>query len=71
VPPDLQTANAAALAALPRLVAAASAREWDNEFLSCALAAVAAAKGSTDVAEAVLELTPAVAADVMEWQESR
>jgi hypothetical protein len=35
------------------------------------LAAVAAAKGSTDVAEAVLELTAAVAADFMEWQESR
>jgi hypothetical protein len=30
-----------------------------------------AAKGSTDVAEAVLELTAAVAADFMEWQESR
>jgi hypothetical protein len=71
VPPDLQADYAAALAVLPGLVAAASARDWDEEFLSCALAALAAVKGSADVAEAVLALTPEVAAEFLEWQENR
>jgi hypothetical protein len=61
----------AALAALPGLVAAASGRDWDDEFLTCALAAVAAAKGAAGVAEAVLEMTPDVAAEFIEWPNDR
>ena len=71
VPPDLQADYGAALAALPGLVAAASVRDWDEEFLSCALAALAATKGSADVAEAVLALTPKVAAEFLEWRGDR
>jgi hypothetical protein len=57
VPPDLRDAYAAALAALPRLVAAAAVRAWDDEFLACALAA--------------LELTPEVAEEFLAWLDDR
>jgi hypothetical protein len=67
IPEDLRGAYSAALAALPDLVAQASARKWDGGFLACALSAVAAAKGFGKVAEAVLELTPDVADEFMEW----
>lgn len=58
-------------AALPGLVAQAANREWDSGFLACALSAVAAAKGFGNVAEAVLEMTPDVADEFMEWFYSR
>lgn len=67
VPPDLRPAYDAALAALPRLVAAAASRVWDDEFLACALGALAAAKGSASVAEVALELTEEIAEDVLVW----
>jgi len=71
VPSGLRAAYEAALAALPRLVAAASGRAWDDEFPACALAALAAAKGSVSVAATALELTPDVAEDVRTWMEER
>ena len=67
IPEDLRSAYFEALAQLPGLVAAASTRPWQPAFLVCTLAAVAAAKGQPAVAEAVLELTPEVAQDFMEW----
>ena len=67
VPEDLAPAYFDALSKLPSLVAAASSREWDENFLACALGAVAVAKNQPTVAEASLELTPAVAAEFMEW----
>jgi hypothetical protein len=67
VPEDLQSAYFSALARLPILVAAASARQWDEGFLRCALAALAVAKGQPIVGEASLELTPEVAQQFMEW----
>jgi hypothetical protein len=67
VPPDLQPAYAEALSKLPGLVAAASSREWDTEFLVCALSSIAAAKGFPAVAEAAQELTPEVASEFMGW----
>jgi hypothetical protein len=71
IPPDLKDAYAAALARLPSLVAAAGIKEWDEEFLACALSAIAAAKGFPEVAEAALELTPSVASEFLEWFFSR
>jgi hypothetical protein len=71
IPDDLQHSYFAALAALPGLVAQASIREWDSDFLACALSAVAASKGFGNVAEAVLEMTPDVADEFMEWFYSR
>lgn len=71
IPEDLQANYFAALAALPLLVAQAADREWDGDFLACALSALAAAKGFGKVAEAVLEMTPNVADEFMEWFHSR
>lgn len=71
IPEDLKVAYSTALAALPGLVAQASAREWDGDFLACALSAVAAAKGFGNVAAAVLEITPDVADEFTEWFYSR
>lgn len=67
IPPDLEPAYSAALARLPMLVAEAATEPWTPELLSCALAAIAAAKGSASVAEAVLELSPKVADEFLEW----
>ena len=67
IPTDLAAAYFEALSRLPALVAAAATREWQADFLVCALSAIAAAKGEPSVAEAVLELTPDVADDFMEW----
>jgi hypothetical protein len=67
VPPDLQAAYLQSLAQLPALVAAAAEREWDEGFARCALAAVAAAKGAHDLAEAILELSPDVVAEFRTW----
>lgn len=67
VPEDLAPAYFESLSRLPSLVAAASERPWDEGFLRCALSAVAAAKGQPAIAEAILELSPDVAGDFMEW----
>ena len=67
VPSDLLPAYSDAIGKLPSLVAAASAREWDEDFLVCALSAIAASKGFATVAEAMQELTPEVAREFMEW----
>lgn len=67
VPEDIAPAYFKSLARLPALVAAAASRQWDEGFLCCALSAVAAAKGQPAIAEAVLELTPDVAGEFMEW----
>lgn len=71
IPVDLQADYFAALAALPSLVAQAAEREWDGGFLACALAALAAAKGFGNVAEAVIEMTPEVADEFKKWFFSR
>jgi hypothetical protein len=67
IPEDLSGAYFDALSQLPSLVAAAASREWDEDLLLCALSAIAAAKNQPAVAEAVLELSPEVATEFMEW----
>lgn len=67
IPADIAPAYFESLNRLPSLVAAASSREWDADFLACALSAIAAAKGQTTVAEAIQELTPDVAEEFMKW----
>jgi len=71
IPEDLRCAYFEALAHLPALAAAASGRPWEPGFLACALAAIAAAKGQPSVAEAVLELSPEVAREFLEWSIAR
>ena len=41
-------------------------REWDSDFLRCAVSAFAAAKGSPEVGDATQELTPEVASTFQE-----
>jgi hypothetical protein len=67
IPEDLRSAYFESLAQIPGLVAAASTRPWDSGFLSCTLAAIAAAKGQPVIAEAALELTPESAQEFLEW----
>lgn len=67
IPEGLELAYFDALSRLPSLVAIAADREWDADFLQCALAAIAAAKGQPTIAESVLELSPDVAGEFMEW----
>jgi DNA-binding phage protein len=71
IPRELETDYFSALKQLPSLVAAAADREWDEAFLSSALSAIAAAKGSGMVAEAIQELNASVAEEFMEWFFSR
>jgi hypothetical protein len=71
IPADLKADYFAALSELPSLVAAAAEREWDSNFLCCAISAIAAAKGFGSVAEAVQEINPEVAEEFMEWFFSR
>lgn len=67
IPDDLESAYTEALRKIPALVATAATREWSEDLLVCALAAIAAAKGYVSVAEATMELTPDVATEFMEW----
>lgn len=67
IPEDLRIAYFESLARLPALVAAASTRPWEPGLLACTLAAIAAAKGQPAIAEAVLELSPEVAQEFLEW----
>ncbi len=71
IPPSLKAPYFSALAELPGLVAAASTRPWDADFTACALSAIAAAQGSTKVAEATMELTPETAGDFIRWLSER
>ncbi len=67
IPLDLRQPYAEALQRLPALVGAAAARQWDENLLCCALAAIAASKGFPSVANAALELNPKTAEQFMEW----
>lgn len=67
VPSDLETAYFDALRRLPTLAAAALAAERDEDFLRCAMSAIAAAKDQTALAEVVLELSPVVVTDFWNW----
>jgi hypothetical protein len=72
VPTDLSAAYYESLSRLPSLVAVAAGREWEPDFLACALAAIAAAKGQPAIAEAVLELlSPEAADEYLEWTLNR
>lgn len=71
VPEDLHEAYFQSLAQLPALVAAAADHPWDAPMVQSALAAIAAVKGTVDVAEAASELAPDVAREFLAWFEQR
>jgi hypothetical protein len=65
MPAHLQAEYSAALARIPQLIARAARANWDHWFCGAALAALAAAKGFCEFAEAILELDPDTVADVL------
>jgi hypothetical protein len=67
IPKELEADYFEALAKLPFLVASASNRTWDSDFLRSSLSAIAAAKGFASVAEAVSEMTPEISKKFLEW----
>jgi hypothetical protein len=71
IPEDLRDSYRRALVQLPELAAAAAARHWDEAMLQSVLAAIAVTKGSADVAEAAMELTPEVAHEFLDWFRER
>jgi hypothetical protein len=58
IPADLRPDYHEALRQIPALIARASVANWDHWYCEAALSALAAAKGFTSLAEAVLELDP-------------
>ncbi|WP_158823025.1 hypothetical protein [Granulicella sp. S156] len=71
VPDALSASYTQAIERLPHLVCAVAARPWDKGFLHCALGAMAVGKGSPELAEVLLELSPDDLKDFREWQNSR
>jgi hypothetical protein len=71
VPDYLSEAYFSALRELPSLAADAATAEWDDALLSCALSAIAAAKGQIAIAEAVLELDTKTAEEFLIWFRGR
>jgi hypothetical protein len=67
VPANLSFAYSESLNKLPALIGAAARREWDADFLACAMSALAVGKGFPEVAEAVSELDSKVSKDFLEW----
>ena len=65
IPADLREDYFGALRRVPALVAFASAVEWDYGYCGAALAALAASRGFTTLAEAILELDPETASDML------
>jgi hypothetical protein len=71
VPEFLSADYFGSLRQLPSLIAAASSRNWDADYLACVLAALAAAKGHGVIAEAVLELNIENAETFLGWLRER
>lgn len=71
VPADLWLDYTQALQRLPTLIASIASREWGGDLLLAAMAALAVGKGFTQLAHAVLELTPDVVPEFLSWLESR
>jgi len=67
IPEALEASYLAALRQIPALVAATAARDWDEEFVRGALAALAAVKGYAPLAESILELDSDTAQQFMDW----
>jgi hypothetical protein len=65
IPRDLTADYQAALAKVPEVVGSAAGADWDHWYCGAALAAIAAAKGFCQYAEAILELDPDTIKDVL------
>lgn len=67
IPDDLAPAYFEALDRLPTIAAAALRPARDEEYIRCALFAIAAASRQPALAEAILELSPDVVTDFWDW----
>jgi hypothetical protein len=67
VPDDLRADYEAALSQLPSLAVRVLEGRNDPDLLRCACAAISAVLGQATVAQAMLELTPDVARQFLEW----
>ncbi len=52
---------------LPALIGKTFIKKWDESHLLCALSALAACKGNTAVAHAIMEMTGDVPTDFLNW----
>ena len=71
IPEYLDTAYFQSLAIVPRIVAGAAGEDWNEDFCSSALAAIAAAKGHSSMAEIIRELDGDATPAVLEWFQNR
>jgi hypothetical protein len=71
IPEYLDTPYFQSLAIVPGIVAGASGEKWDEDFCSSALAAIAAAKGHSSMAEIIRELDCDAIPAVLKWLQSR
>jgi len=71
VPQNLRDAYFLSLKKLPELVSRTFAQDWDNQFSACAIAAIAVGKGSWELAEATLDLSPDMLPLFRSWLYSR
>jgi hypothetical protein len=69
IPTELEAAYFSALKQFPRLAALAAAVPWDETITRSALAAVGASVGQHQIAEVLMDLSPAVASSFMQWIE--
>ncbi|MCU0522795.1 MAG: hypothetical protein MUF84_19165 [Anaerolineae bacterium] len=71
IPADLAADYQAALARVPRAVAATATRDWDELFARSASSVLAAVKGQPELAEAILELEPDLLDAFLAWVHER
>jgi hypothetical protein len=64
---ELRSAYFEALNKLPKLVSLGDASDWPSDKLAAGLAAIAAVKGRTRMAEVLVEMDEDVAAQFMSW----
>lgn len=67
VPEHLASSYFEAIGRLPSIVAACFGRDWDDEFVRTATAALCAAKGHGSLASAILDLSEDVLEDFNAW----
>ena len=71
IPEYLEMPYFRSLAIVPGIVAEAAGENWDEDFCSSALAAIAAAKGHFSIAEIIRELDSDTIPSVLEWFQNR
>ena len=67
IPDDLAASYHSAIASLPGIVASCFHREWDDDWVRTATAALCVAKGHGRLATAILDLTPDIIENFSAW----